>query len=329
MLVSLLGVLLLVTTALLTFIYISFRRAPSADLGAGGPNALWATHDWVGDPHTASEYAGLASLLRTNDINDVFFHVGPLDASGEISNARYRYAADLLHALKRLDPSVVTQAWIGQIQSEAGGPLDLSRPAVLDSVVRTAASFLALGFDGIHYDIEPVFAGDQNYLRLLDATHRLTQAKGAVLSVAAPNLNPLGPLGEAVKAVFRYDTWTQSYFLEVASRVDQIAVMSYGGAFPTAWLYGAFMKWETHTLVELLGGRVTVFMGIPTYDPRGWGFVNDVESVPEAISGIDKGLPGVSPSRLGDVGVALYADWTTDAAEWASYRRDWLQPQAG
>jgi hypothetical protein len=153
---SVLGVVLAVVVAA-TWVW--WRAAPSAAQASRGVNALWARHQWVGQAHRDDEYRALAQILRQGEISDVFFHVGPLDPDGTIPPARYAHARELLAAMDRLVPGVRAQAYIGQVTRQGAGPLDLGRQAVRDRIVRTAQTFLDLGLEGIHYDLEPVYPG--------------------------------------------------------------------------------------------------------------------------------------------------------------------------
>ncbi|MGH3242574.1 MAG: hypothetical protein ACRDNL_19520, partial [Spirillospora sp.] len=121
-------------------------------------NALWAQHEWVGEPHTDAEYRALGKLLQRNRISDVFFHAGPFEADGTVPAHKYRYARQLIQAVRTYAPGVRAQAYLGQIRMVDGyGLIDLDDPKVRERVLKTDAAFLDLGFDGIHYDFEPIY----------------------------------------------------------------------------------------------------------------------------------------------------------------------------
>ena len=63
-------------------------------------------------------------------------------------------------------------------------------------------------------------------------------------------------------------------------------------------------------------------MGVPTYDETGVMHRAGVETPENAILGIVAGLRGLGGGGTFE-GVALYAEWTTDPAEWAAYERLW------
>jgi hypothetical protein len=188
--------------------------------------------------------------------------------------------------------------------------------------VATAGRLLALCFDGIHYDIEPIHPGDPHFLDLLERTRELTRARGAVLSVALEELElaaaqrPLATL----PVVGHAPRMTRSYLRAVAERVDQVAIMTYGTQLPADWLFGRYVAWQTEQVVEAVGGRADVLMGVPTEDVI-WS-----EHVRSGIRGVRKGLAGMPPARRARVGVAVFAEWTTTSQEWAAYREEWLAP---
>jgi hypothetical protein len=315
-------VLCLALVVLATWLW--WRPAPDPDRrGELAPNAVWLAHTWVGDPHSETDYAALAARLRAARITDAFFHAGPLSPTGGVAPERDRYAGQLLAAMSRYAPGVRAQAYLGQVERGGGGPLDLGDPAVRAGVAVTAARLVELGFDGIHYDIEPVYPGDASFLDLLERTRAVTRPAGAVLSVSLEELTPFpGPLPgliDALPGVRRPAQQTPAYLEQVAARVDQVAFMTYGSFLPADFLFGRYVAWQTERAAELLADRVTVFIGVPTEDHP----LRPAETVAAGLRGVRKGLARVDQARAARVGVAVFADWTTSEAEWADYRREW------
>ena len=116
--------------------------------------------------------------------------------------------------------------------------------------------------------------------------------------------------------------WSPSDYRAAAARVDQLAVMSYNTALPWDWLYGSFVAFETQHIATAVDGKAAIMMGVPTYEEPGWTFHPGAENMESALRGVRLALAGTSP-RPAQVGVAIYAHWTTDDAEWATYRRLW------
>jgi hypothetical protein len=153
--------------------------------GAGAhPNSLWAQHSWVGGTHSDCEYRTFARQIRQLGLTDVFFHAGPFRPDGTVAPDGHEHARALVDALHDLVPGVRLQAYLGQVEGTGPEDLDLSDPAKRERVVTTAAEFLDLGFDGIHYDVEPIRNGDQRFIDLFDRTRSVTGPRDAVVSVA-------------------------------------------------------------------------------------------------------------------------------------------------
>ncbi|WP_242890552.1 hypothetical protein [Actinomadura litoris] len=290
-------------------------------------NALWARHQWVGEPHTDAEYRAFADLLKRNRITDVYFHAGPFEADGSVPPAKYRYAKQLLGAVREYAPGVRAQAYLGQIRTVEGhGVTDLDDPAVRTRVLGSDAALLDAGFDGIHYDFEPIYPDDTAFLALMDATRALTRSRGRLLSVALEQpalFDALQPVYKALVPrhgpVHYPPRPTREFLLEIADRADQVAIMTYDVSLPTKALAGWHFARHTRWTLELIGDRTTVFMGVPTYRP----LVPWAEDLAVALRGIRRGVDDLERPPKRPFGVGVYADWTTDDAEWARYRAEW------
>jgi hypothetical protein len=323
------AIAIVVLTVFLFAVWLWWQRDPSEDQRSRGVNALWAAHTWVSDAHTDAEYRELAALLHEHEISDVFFHAGPLDENGQVPERLVTHAPQLIDAMRRYAPGVRAQAYLGQIEARDGGPLDLDDPAVRANIVETSERFLELGFGGIHYDIEPIYPWDDNFLDLLDRTRERTRPRGAVLSVALEEMEitrlqrvpswVFGPLFDG------YHDPPAAFLRDVAGRVDQIAIMTYDSSLPLESLFGAHMAWQTEHIVKAIGDRVTVFMGVPTYDTGTRGrFFSHAEHIRSGVRGVRKGLDRVEEEKTQDVGIAIFAEWTTTPDEWEAYAESWL-----
>ncbi|MEU8796931.1 hypothetical protein [Spirillospora sp. NPDC048819] len=291
-------------------------------------NALWARHQWVGEPHTDAEYRALGALLKQNRITDVFFHTGPFESDGTVPASKYRYARQLIEAMREYAPGVRAQAYLGQIRVVDGeGVIDLDDPAVREQVLKTDAAFLDIGFDGIHYDFEPIYPDDDAFMTLMDRTRELTRSRGRLLSVALEQptlLDAAQPVYKALiprKGAVHYPPRPTADFLRaVADRADQVAIMTYDVSLPTEALAGWHYARHTRTTLELIGDRTTVFMGVPTYRP----LMEWAEGLPAALRGVRRGIDDLKRPPKRPYGVGVYAGWTTRPDEWARYRAIWL-----
>ncbi len=143
------------------------------------------------------------------------------------------------------------------------------------------------------------------------------QTAGKILSIAGDDVEPF-PGADAIVAWItpRGGLWSRGYYGEVAGRVDEVAVMTYDSALPWAFLYAKAVEWEARRLADLPAATgVRLLIGLPTHDERRWSFHPEAENLRSGLTGVRRaGAP---------VGVAVYADWTTDAAEWADFRELW------
>lgn len=290
-----------------------------------GSNAMWVQHSWVGERRPKSDYAALCAQLEQYRMSDIFAHAGPLDKRGLVPPDKYPYAARFLRGMRKNCPQVRVQAWLGQIEKTSGGPLDLSAPLVRSNIVTTAAAMLDAGFDGVHYDIETIRPGNQDFIALLRDTSRAAKPRHKILSIASMQFEPLPLAGKALPFFAKNASlWDKKYYLQAAQYTDQFAVMMYDTAMPTDWLYGKLTQWQTANTLRMFHGKKTIFMGVPTYkDKRRKTMPND-EHIRAALRGINHGLADTGEKSVRNFGVAIYAEWTTSPEEWKVYSRDWL-----
>jgi hypothetical protein len=296
-----------------------------------GKNAVWLEHAWVGEPHSSGEYDALAAQLAREQIRYVFAHVGPMESDGSIPNGLAPEAATLTSELHARLPGVKVLAWIGQLEVASGEPenttVNLADSHVRSGIVQTALRFVRdRGFDGVHYDIEPITNNNNHFLDLLTET-RAALPDGAILSISAQKWAPNAHIADWAYGLGKADAWwTSYYYYKVAGYVDQLVVMAYNTAMPTENLYSLTVKQETAnilTAVRQARHPPEVLIGVPTYAGNDFWFHDAAENMGSALQGVTAGLNS-SHETAPFVGVAIYRLATTTPAEWASYERHWL-----
>lgn len=295
-----------------------------------GTNAVWLEHSWSGEPHTPAQYDQLAAQLQREQIRYVFAHVGPLQSDGVIQTSLAPYADKLAVALHARVPGIRVLAWIGQLEAASGAPADtvvnLGKSVVRQQIVRTSASFVARGLDGVHYDIEPILNNNARFLDLLDETRAALPA-GSVISVAAQKWAPSARVAQWAYQTGHADAWwTTYYYAQVAAHVDQMVVMAYNTAMPTAGLYELMVKQETQHILEAV--RTTshppqVLIGLPTYPGDETWFHASAENMDSGLLGVSGGL-NANRTAAPFAGVAIYRLGTTSTSSWQTYQRLWL-----
>ena len=296
-----------------------------------GKNAVWLEHTWVGDVHSNDDFDALAERLAREQIHYVFAHVGPMESDGSIPNGLAPEALSLTEELHARLPGVKVLAWIGQLEVASGEPenttVNLANSHVRAGIVQSALRFVRdKGFDGVHYDIEPITNNNNHFLDLLTETRAALPA-GTILSISAQKWAPNAHIADWAYGLGKADAWwTSYYYSKVAEYVDQLVVMAYNTAMPTAGLYTLTVKQETANILNAARqARHTpeVLIGVPTYAGNDLWFRDSAENMGTALRGVVAGLNSdrdTSPF----VGVAIYRLATTSPEEWDSYERLWL-----
>ncbi|WP_249416136.1 hypothetical protein [Streptomyces sp. TS71-3] len=304
---------------------IGYAGDPAPGTTTRGRDALWLGHAWVDGRKDDADVRALGKRLEGTGIRDLYVHAGPLEHDGSLPDSVHPKAAWLVATVHRLLPGVRVQAWLGdELATEGPEGLHLEDAATRDRMVTSTRRILAAGFDGVHFDLEPLHSGDGAYLGLLERLRTLLHARGAVLSVAAHQIDPLPGMHSLYGAFTGHPKWwSQAFFGQVARRVDQIALMSYDTAMPLKSMYGGYVAEQTSLALQVTPPTTDLLMGLPFYqenDPSHWGFA---ETVAAAVRGTRLGLSRTDQGR-DHFGVALYVDFTAREEDWAAYRTGWL-----
>ncbi|MER7624922.1 hypothetical protein [Streptomyces sp. NPDC126503] len=295
------------------------------DARTRGKDAIWLGHAWVDGRRTDADLAAFAERVKGTGIRDLYVHAGPLDHDGTLRADRYPRARWLIDGVHRTMPGIRVQAWLGDILATEGPVgLRLEDPRSRAAVVGSTRQILDAGFDGVHFDLEPLHSDDAHYLSLLDDLGKLTRARRVPLSVAAHQIDPL-PGAHSVLGVVSGGSekwWSQEFFGQVARRVDQIAVMSYDTWMPLEGMYGGYVTQQTSLALEVTPESTDLLMGLPFFHEDDLGHHESAETVAAAVRGTRLGLGRTDPGRE-RFGVALYVDFAAREEDWAAYRAGW------
>ncbi|MBP2049217.1 hypothetical protein J2Z21_002148 [Streptomyces griseochromogenes] len=308
-----------------TALRLNYTGTPKPGTHTRHKDALWLGHAWLDGRKTDADVKALAHRLKDTGIRDLYVHAGPLEHDGTLPKSAYPKARWLISALHGAAPRVRVQAWLGdRLASESPDGLHLERAATRTAIVASARQILATGFQGTHFDLEPLHSGDRDYLSLLDDLRTLTRAHHAALSVAAHQIDPLPAFHSFWGATTGHPKWwSQAYFGQVARRVDQIAVMSYDTMQPLQSLYGGYVAEQTSLALEVTPRTTDLLMGLPFYHDDTVGHWARAETVPAGVRGVRLGLSRTDADRA-RFGVALYVDFAATEADWRGYREDWV-----
>ncbi|MFD0151358.1 hypothetical protein ACWGQ4_16380 [Streptomyces sp. NPDC055721] len=322
-----LGLVMVLVLPLLTgavALRLNFTGDVREDARTRGKDAIWLGHAWVDGRKKDADLAAFAARIKGTGIRDLYVHAGPLRHDGTLPAAKYPRAKWLIDAVHRTMPGIRVQAWLGDVLATEGPDgLRLDKVESRAAVVTSARQILDAGFDGVHFDLEPLLSDDGNYLSLLDDLGELTRARKVPLSVAAHQIDPV-PAAHSVNGAISGSEkwWSQEFFGQVARRVDQIAVMSYDTWMPLEGLYGGYVAQQTSLALEVTPESTDLLMGLPFFHEDDLGHHENAETVAAAIRGTRLGLGRTDHDRE-RFGVALYVDFAAEEGDWAAYREGW------
>lgn len=278
-----------------------------------GRNAIWLAFDFAQGKASESP-VHLAARMRARGFQDLYFHVRYVGQSGRLRFDVHDSAKRLNTGLKLADPHLRRFAWLYVGNSRGITGVDIARPDIRRLIAGECAHLIADGFDGIHLDYEMCSDGDLNFLLLLDAIRAQTQ--GHPLSVATPMWLPsfLGSYG-----------WSENYFAQVGAKCDQVAVMAYDSGLYFPRHYAWLLRQQCERVPRAVSGtNCRVLIGVPTYENGGASHHAHAENLRVALRAVREGLNG-NPNAGRVDGAAIFADYSTDQSEWATWKRDWLR----
>ena len=316
--------LLFVVAALLAAAYLSL-----APIGDAAPhpfnhdrNAVWLAHRWLEKEQPRAQMEALLKGLARHGIGYVYPHLIPFDSAGRLPPHDREQMRSFLAVARRVAPEMKVLPWVGGLRvgykRTVQGTVDLADMVQRQRIVAECRGLVDEGFDGVHVNVEPVGDGNLDFLALLRAV-RTAVGPDRILSLSATRPGPIS------LPIARNFFWTTGYYDCVAAVADQVVVMAYDTGLPTPILYRRYVSYAAGKVTSELvrsHARARVLVGIPTYGETGLMHRAGVETLENGLLGCVAGLRGVGGGGTFE-GVALYAEWTTDPAEWAVYERVW------
>lgn len=269
--------------------------------------ALWMDHRW--STSKPGDWEILKAQLQDYPVTELYFHVGPLDAQGQLPSD-LAPSTEILATL-----STTPYAWLGQIRSQ----IDLDNPTVRQGIVQSAQVLLEQGFEGIHLDIEPIREDDEGFYSLLADLR--TAFPSVPLSVAMDEWQPDWLSGVAGRLLDIPVTsyWTTAQINRVTPYIDELVVMTYDTGFKDPGLYAWWVEQETIALSNRVPDNVRVFIGIPAYD-TGTQFDPHAENVATGLAGYQQGVHNWRSKLSTLSGVAIYPYWLLTDDEWETLK---------
>ena len=314
------GVLLAVVGALDSLFYES--QTPLRSVCANKrANGLWLRYYWYAGRHKSSkEWNDMLERLRVNQIKYAYFHVLTTKSDGTLKLHKPENAKKITAAVHSGAPQTKVIAWVYVGAAPQNDGVDLSKSDVRATLVKEALWLVDdCGFDGVQWDYEFCGNGDKGLLALLEETRAAFKATD-LISVATPMWYPNTLWG-----------WNDNYFREVAARCDQICVMCYDSYMYLPRAYSWLLCQQVVHVTSAVAmanasskAHCVVLFGLPTYEDATLAHRAQSESLANSLRGLNAGLESRDTVRDVIEGIALFADYTTDGAEWKTYADYWL-----
>lgn len=297
---------------------------------AAGPNALWIGTEWTYELHDEETMQALARRLRDRQIGTVYAWVSWLQEDETWRGAEnFGAVRAFAQQFKTAYPEAVLMGWLSFPVDVGENNYRLDDEELQDAITDFGQRIVSdLGYDGIFLNVEPVWNGDENFLALMRKMQGALDP-GAPLAVAVPpDWSPLDVDIPVPPLIVPGTVWDTEYKQSVALLSDEMVVMAYNSGLSAPADYTIWTAYQVRTFADAisgLGAGTSVVVGIPTYDSELPGHDTTVENVESALSGVKDGLQQAGDAASFVKGVAVYADWTTDAAEWAQFETHWLR----
>jgi hypothetical protein len=265
---------------------------------AGMTNGMYVRRNFIEGELPGFELNRLMNICLDVGARDLYFHHTPAAPDGSLQPLDIESTVRTVKHLRETLPGVRLLLWIGG-RTDKG--IDLDDAVFRRKFTRNAVRQLEeCGFDGLHLNFEPLPSGDEGFLALLDEM-RPAMPEGKTLSVAAIAPPTWFRTGRRL-------CWSWDYYREVATRTDQLMVMSYDTAIPFPRLYQAALEaWVRGLERELNGTDCEVLMGVPCYGEPGWFHHPWAENREVAEAAL---FSAIGDGRGVVKGVAYYAEWT-------------------
>lgn len=296
------------------------------------PNAIWLGTEYTYEDHTDDEIETLVTKLRDHEIGTVYAYVTYLQFNGTWRNEdKFDKVAAFAKQFKDAYPESELLGLIGVPTEDAVNPPRLSDVNLQQQVAELSKRVVdEMGYEGVFIDAEPVWDGDQNFLALLRAVRATVGIDVQISAAIPPDWSPSNSSIPLPPLIEPGTEWEKSYKQSVALLVDHLAVMAYQSSLTSTSDYAQWVAYQVQSYAQAvaelgLDTETDLFIGIPTFDAEPPGHDPAVENIDSAVQGVELGLQQAGDAARYVKGLAIYADWTTDDAEWADFLSAWVQ----
>jgi hypothetical protein len=307
------------------FLWVWIPGEPSRSSCPLSGNGAWINDEWTSKPVDEAAVEQLAKDASRREMRYLYPFVAYLKENNTFSSS-YRFSNEFIATFHQFNRATRLLAWISIPLANEGtfgvqGTANLADVPTREKIVKFVLALLnTVGFDGIHMDVETVHSGDESYLLLLEETKAAIGDR--ILSVAGSSWLP-SQVNDL--PAFEKSKWDGDYYRAVAERVDQIVIMAYDSGMPAPALYRLWLREEVNGIEKNVAGTdVKLIVGI-SVSREGTGTHNPtIENMSNGLAGACAGAKSWFGKQSVVEGVAVYASWEADVADWGVWE-SWVE----
>ena len=257
-------------------------------------NAI-VTNIWLENEEKLDKFA-------ESNIKYLFVDVGEIDSKGKLTTPENEIT-DFLTEIRSYEQDKRHDfILLPYTEIIIGETYDLSQEFA-NGLVDEYSYLTKLGFDGVHVDVEAIpFSERQEYLKLLERIRdRIGQGKLITVYSGSYSENP------------SEWEWNDEFYREVSNRADIIAMPGYDTGLDTDDEYWNYVKNQVE-FVEREELSAKFLFSVPTHKQNPETIENSLRFFSESENSQGNSNSGNSQSRF--IGIAIFAEWTTDEHEW-------------
>lgn len=312
-----------------------FKDEPLAET----PNGIWLGSEWTHETRPADDMVRLVGKLQENNIGTIYARVSWLrddltwagsaeqnNAFDDVRESVQRFTVQM----KTMYPDVTLYGWIDFPVNRGPQSYRLNDAAAQTAVADFSLVIVSeLGFDGVFLNVSPVLEPNaDDYVSLLQRVKLKVGDNGPVAVAVPPDYTP-SAAGIPQSPLYAPGTeWSKEFKQRVALLTDEIALTPYSTGLNDRLAYVDWLAYQVDSYaraVAELDSSAQIVVGIPTYDSDPPLQNASVENIPAALEGVKKGIEMAGRAQQYIVGVALFAEWTTDDTEWRLFNQLWTQ----
>ncbi len=300
-------------------------------------NAIWLDRTWVYGDIGDAQMLEFADRLVAHRIGKAYVYVSSLDIDNRwtggpqgadgFMNSRLA-VAQFVDAFKSQNDRVDLLAWI-----EIWTHLDRVDGYRLDdtNLHQNIADFSRLlvdqlGFDGVLLDVKPMFAGKDDFIRLIRRVRSAVGSEHTIAVAATADLTPHDLRLQEIPTIAPGTMWSSNFKQRIMVLADEVVLLMYQSYRQSRLDYVNWIAYHVETYVNLLEANTDILVSIPNYGGASSAHNPEVETMEAAIDGVREGLRRLDEvERALVTGVAIFSDEQLSEADWALFREQWLQ----